>query len=44
LNRAVAEEAEVPNSDWYLFNDFHVTATLPEEAFTFNPQWKVPQL
>lgn len=41
FTNSVAEEAEVQNSEWYLFNDFHVTSTPSEEAFSFNAQWKV---
>ncbi|KAI0844665.1 PAB-dependent poly(A)-specific ribonuclease subunit PAN2 [Daldinia vernicosa] len=31
-------------SQWYLFNDFHVKPIPPQEALTFNTSWKTPSV
>jgi PAB-dependent poly(A)-specific ribonuclease subunit 2 len=32
------------NSQWHLFNDFHVKPVSSEEALTFNTSWKTPSV
>ncbi|KAH9885476.1 PAB-dependent poly(A)-specific ribonuclease subunit PAN2 [Xylariomycetidae sp. FL2044] len=42
----VAHSAPVApgQSQWYLFNDFHVKPVPPKEALTFNTSWKTPSV
>ncbi|KAH7175699.1 ubiquitin carboxyl-terminal hydrolase-domain-containing protein [Dactylonectria macrodidyma] len=42
VNVAHAEPVAPAESQWHLFNDFHVRSVSTEEALAFNTSWKVP--
>jgi PAB-dependent poly(A)-specific ribonuclease subunit 2 len=44
VNVAHAEPESSGQSQWHLFNDFHVRSVATEEALTFNTSWKAPSV